>query len=103
MAHETARAGPRSDAETGPQDAAMRGGLQRPDTANHEATQDDLAWSPDDRHLANGGLSDCEMALLECPPVASDAQMHARLWALGVRDMASLYVEPVLPLQNRSV
>jgi hypothetical protein len=62
--------------------------------------QDDLAWSPTDWRLANGGSSECEMALLDSTPIASDPRMHASLWALGIREMAALYAEPVVFLPN---
>ena len=58
--------------------------------------QDNFAWSPADWRLANGGLSKCEIELLDSTPVASDLRMHASLWALGIREMADLYVEPVV-------
>jgi hypothetical protein len=74
--------------------------LQQPDSANLEATQDDLAWSPAVWRLANGGLSECEIALLECTPIAGVPRVYARSWALGIRDMAGLYVEPVVFLPN---
>jgi hypothetical protein len=44
---QTARAGPRVDAATGSRNAAMLGGLQRPDTANSEAVHAPCGPSPD--------------------------------------------------------
>lgn len=79
MAQEAARAGPRSDAAAGPQDFCL---------------------TRADERLFNGGLNDCEMSLLDCAPVASDARMYARLWGQGVRNMAALHVEPVVFLPN---
>jgi hypothetical protein len=58
--------------------------------------QDEFAWAPADLRLVNGGLSEREMELLACEPVASDAAMHSRLWALGVRSTAGLYFEAVV-------
>jgi hypothetical protein len=76
------------------------GGSWHPSTAKPEAIQDDLAWSRADWRLANDGLSDREMALLDSMAVASDLRMHATLWGLGIREMADLYVEPVVFLPN---
>jgi hypothetical protein len=61
---------------------------------------DDLAWSPTDLRLVNGGLSERESELIDCEPVASDQAMHSRLWALGVRYTAGLYFEPVVFLPD---
>jgi hypothetical protein len=70
MVPQTARAGPpRGDAETGPQNAAMLGGLQRPDTANLEAEQVDLAWTP-------------ATSAAEPPPALVDALDNLRLDAI---------------------
>jgi hypothetical protein len=99
MALETVEGRPCSDTD-GPRNAAMLGGLQRPDTANPGATQDDLAWAPADERLVSGGLNNCEMALLECTHVASDPRIYARFWARGIRAMADLYVDPVVFLKN---
>jgi hypothetical protein len=100
MAHpQTARAGPRGDALIGSQDAA-HGGAWHPLNVNIEVGQDDLAWSPADWRLANGGLSECDAALVTCMPVASDVQMHARLWARGVRSTAGLHAETVVFAPN---
>ena len=57
---------------------------------------DELAWSPADLRLVNGGLSERETGLIDCEPIASDEAMHSRLWALGVRCTAGLYFEPVV-------
>jgi hypothetical protein len=100
MAPETVRAGPRGDAVTGSQNAAMPGGLQRSDTANFEAIQDDLAWARADWRLATGDSSECEMALLDSTPVASDLPTHTGLSARGIRETAGLFVEPVVFLPN---
>jgi hypothetical protein len=100
MVHEAARIGPRSDAAADPQMITKFGASWHPSTAKPEAIQEDLAWSPADWRLANGGSSECEMALLDSTPVASDLRMHASLWALGIREMADLYVEPVVFLAN---
>jgi hypothetical protein len=78
----------------------MLGGLQRSDTANPEATQDDLAWAPADWRLATGDSSECEMALLDSTPVASDLPTHTGLSARAIRETAGLYVEPVVFLPN---
>jgi hypothetical protein len=96
---QTARAGPRGDAETGSQNA-MRSGLHVLNTADLEAGQVSLAWSPADWRLAKGGLSECEMTLLDCSPVASDPQRHASLWNLGVRNSIGLHVDSVVFHQN---
>jgi hypothetical protein len=74
--------------------------LQWSDTANPEATQDDLAWAPADWRLATGDSSECEMALLDSTPVASDLPTHTGLSARGIRETAGLYVEPVVFLPN---
>jgi hypothetical protein len=100
MAPETVRAGPRGDAVTGSRNAAMLGGLQRFGTANFEATQDGLAWARADWRLANGDSSECEMALLDSTPVASDLPTYTGLSARGIRETAGLYVEPVVFLPN---
>lgn len=101
MAHpDAARASPRSDAAAGPQTVTKLGGSWCSDTANPEATQDDIAWSPADWRLASGGRNELELELMECPPVASDVERHAELWARGVRQTADLYDEPVVFLQN---
>jgi hypothetical protein len=98
MAPEIARAGP--DAGVGPQLIAKLDGSWHFSNANIEANQDDLAWSPADWRLANGRSSECEIALLDSTLVASDLRMHASMWALGIRDMADLYVESVMFLPN---
>jgi hypothetical protein len=96
MAHQTARAGPpRGDAETGSQDPA-HDGARRSLNANIEVGQDDPAWSPADRRLACGGLSEYERELRDCTPVASDPRLHARLWGDGVRNSLGMEVEPVV-------
>jgi hypothetical protein len=69
-------------------------------SANPQAKQDDIAWSPADSRLANCGLSECEMALLDCLPIASDSQRHASLWDLGVRNSIGLHVDSVTFHQN---
>jgi hypothetical protein len=92
---QTVRAGPRGDAVTGSQNA-IRSGLHVLDTADLEAGQVSLAWSPADWRLAKGGLSECEIALLDCVPVVRDASWYARLWDLGVRRAAGLHVEAVV-------
>jgi hypothetical protein len=97
---EAARGTPRSDAADAPQVNTKLGGSWSSSSANPEATQDDLAWSPADLRLANGGLNDCEMALLACLPVASDPQMHAGIWARGVRNTAGLHAETVVFAPN---
>ena len=97
---EAARAGPRNDAAADPQMITKLGGSWRPSTAKPEAAQDDLAWSPADWRLANDGSSECEMALLKSTPVASYLQTHTGTWALGIRETAGLYVEPVVFLPN---
>jgi hypothetical protein len=76
------------------------GGLWHFSSSTLEANQDDIAWSPADWRLANGGPNELELELRECPPVASDVERHAELWARGVRRTADLYVEPVVFLQN---
>jgi hypothetical protein len=78
----------------------MPGGVQRSGTANPEAKQDDLAWARADWRLANGDSSECEMALLESAPVASDLPTHTGLSARGIRETAGLYVEPIVFLPN---
>jgi hypothetical protein len=85
--------------ETGSQDA-MRSGLHVLNTADLEAGRVSLAWSPTDWRLAKGGLSECEMALLDSTPVASDLPTHTGLSARGIRETAGLYVEPVVFLPN---
>ena len=97
---QTARASPRADAVTGSLNAAMLGGLQRFDTVNPETTRDDLGWSRADWRLANGDLSECEMALLDSTLVASDPPTHTGLSARGIGETAGLYVEPVVFLPN---
>jgi hypothetical protein len=97
---QTASASPRADAESGSRNAAMPGGLRRSGTANPEAKQDDLAWARADWRLANGDSSECEMALLESTPVASDLPTHTGLSARGIRETAGLYVEPIVFLPN---
>jgi hypothetical protein len=67
---------------------------------SNECAQDELAWSPADWRLVNGGLSKREVELLDCETVASDGPMHSRLWALGVRRTAGLYFEPVVFLPD---
>lgn len=74
----------------------MLGSLHIPSTAASEARQVNLAWSPADWRLAKGGLSECEMALLDCFPVVCDTNWYARLWGLGIRGAAGLHVESVV-------
>jgi hypothetical protein len=69
-------------------------------SADPREAQDNVAWSPADWRLANGGLSECEIELFDSTPAASDPRMHASLWALGIREMSDLYVEPVVFLPN---
>jgi hypothetical protein len=89
-----ARAGPHG-AETGSRNAALGGALQTT-IANPEIEQEELAWSPADLRLVNGGLCRREMELLDCELVASDEAMHSRRGALGVRGTAGLYFEAVV-------
>jgi hypothetical protein len=94
---------PLGEAGPGPQGITkQRGALCSwyPSSANSEATQDDLAWWPADWRLANGASSECEIALLDSTPVASDLRMYASMRALGIREMADLYSEPVVFLPN---
>jgi hypothetical protein len=58
--------------------------------------QDELVWSPADLRLADGGLGEREMELLDCELVASHEAMHSRLWALGVRRTAGLHFESIV-------
>jgi hypothetical protein len=95
MTSEKAEGHQRGDAG-GPPEITKLGGWWHFSSATLEANQNDIAWSPADWRLANRGLSECEMALLDSTPVASDLRMHAGMWALGIRDMADLYVEPVM-------
>jgi hypothetical protein len=99
MTSEKAEGLPRGDAE-GPQVITKLGGSWHFSNATIEANQDDLAWSPADLRLANGGSSECEMALLDSTPVASDLRTHAGLLARGIRATAGLFVEPVVFLSN---
>jgi hypothetical protein len=92
---EMARAGPRGGAETGSRNAAFAGAFQAT-VANSEIAQDDLTLSPADLWLASGRLNECEMALIDREPVASDEPMHSQLSARGVRWTASLFYEPVV-------
>jgi hypothetical protein len=84
-------------------DAALQGaGPEQPENrCDLRKSQENLAWSLADRRLANGGLSDCELELLDCMPVAGDARIHAFLGTLGVRNSVGLYVEPVVFLHNK--
>jgi hypothetical protein len=62
MAPETLRAGPRDDAETRPEITKL-GGSWCSDTANPEATQDDIAWSPADRRAGMSARTTVSFAL----------------------------------------
>lgn len=98
MASSTAeRAAPR-DSVCGPQGITKLGGSWCPDAANPEPKQGDLAWTPADFRVANRGLDDLELALLDCLPVGSGAQVHAQLWSLGVRLTAGLHFDMVVLL-----
>jgi len=78
----------------------LLGGKCFPNSAAFEATQGDLAWSPSDWRLANGGLSECKIALLDCLPVVCDANWYARVWDLGARSAAGLHVESAVFLPS---
>jgi hypothetical protein len=72
---ETARADPRGDAVTRPQDAAMLGGLHRPDTANHEAAQ----APPASRSASPGAIAAArEMAFEGLVEAGSLAESYSR-------------------------
>jgi len=70
------------------------------DKPNSLEMQGDFVWSPADLRLATGGPSECEIELLDCTPAASDPQMHALLWGIGVRDTTGLHVEPIVFVHN---
>jgi hypothetical protein len=95
---EAARGTPRSDAADAPQVNTKLGGSWSSSSANPEATQDDLAWSPADLRLVNGGLCECEAALLESTPIVSAVSWYSLLWALGVRSAAGLHFDSVVSL-----
>jgi hypothetical protein len=93
---EAAKAGPCSHAAADPQMITKLSDSWCSDTANPEAAQNDLGWSPADRRLANGGLGKCEMALLDCTPIVCDIGWYARLRALGVHCATGLHFDSVV-------